>query len=343
MNHLARRCSAAILLVALCLPWVGAIAHADAAPSPSGVAISQPQNGDAMVNVSPQISGTAPPQTLVLVSMVDTDTGRGGVKHQPNGRIDGSVTSDANGQWVFVPQVDVVPGSFEVVASYVTDEGKTVQSAPMRFVVVNESGASAEPTTGFKWMVALVLLAVVLAIGFVIFRVVRKRRHPSGPEGHRRFWPRRAPRGVEPPPSMPVAHAEAPRSARRAPERLESTRVPTRDVPVGWEELAPVNVGAPLFINTAAGRAYQEEQERKLRAMEAEMQSIERALAATAESLEQSNSTIISLRRQLHRDLREDLPRVDIGSPERRADRNGERGWVPVERAKPSSNGHFVP
>ncbi|MBI5088818.1 MAG: hypothetical protein HZB15_08175, partial [Actinobacteria bacterium] len=222
MNHLARRCCAAILIVALCLSWVSVIVHAEAEPAAAGITITQPLNGDTMVNVSPQVSGTAPPQTLVLVSIVDTDTGRGGVKHQPNGQIDGSVTSDANGQWVFVPQVDMVPGAFEATASYVTDDDRTVQSAPMRFVVVNESGASAEPTSGFPWMVALVLLAALLIAGFVAYRIIRRRRHPA-PHGEprRRLWSPRAPRGSEPRSPKPVAPAEDRRSTRRREAELD--------------------------------------------------------------------------------------------------------------------------
>ncbi|MBI5088819.1 MAG: hypothetical protein HZB15_08180, partial [Actinobacteria bacterium] len=124
------------------------------------------------------------------------------------------------------------------------------------------------------------------------------------------------------------------------------------DAQLGWHGSASADIGAPLFVNTAAGRAYQAEHERKLRAMEAEMQSIERALAATAESLELSNSTIISLRRQLHRDLREELPRIDLGSPRQderqRGDRHDgeptddEHGWTPVNGVGPSPNGQYA-
>ena len=252
----------------------------------SGMTISQPQSGETIVNTRLQVSGTAPPAWLVSVSIIDTDLGRTEIAHQPNGRVDGSVTSDASGHWVFVPPVKMTPGKFDVSASYIASNNQVVDSPTVQFVVVNESGESSIPSSSLKWKVLLIGMFVLVAIGgTVVYRRSRRGRASNDP-------PVARPRPASPEGSGPQAGAAA--------SYVEST---------------------PLFMHTTDGRAYQRDQARKMAGLEREMKAIQSALVDSAEALERSNRAVAALRHQLHEQLAQLDPEPEVPTtvPERTA------------------------
>ena len=224
------------------------------------------------MNTHLQIAGTAPPAWLVSVAIIDTDLSRTEIAHQPNGRVDGSVTSDASGHWVFVPPVKMTPGNFDVVASYVSSGNQTIESSVVRFVIVNESGDSTVPSGSLKWKLALTGIVIVLAIGGLV--LYRRRSRPN--------------------------HNDAPVARLRPPSGQDP------EPQVG--SVDPYVESVPLFMNTAAGQAYKRQQARKMEGLEREVRAIQSALVDSAEALERSNRAVAALRRQLHEQLAEISP-----------------------------------
>jgi hypothetical protein len=249
----------------------------------AGATVTRPQTGDTIVNTGLEIVGTAPPAWLVSVSIVDTALDRTGIQHQPNGRVDGSVTSDASGHWVFVPQVKIVPGSFEVSASYTSSNNQVVESAGVRFVVVNAAGESSLPSSTAWWKLAIAVL-VLIGVGYVAYREYR--RHHGG----RRERQSHSRPHVPHMPHMPHMPQHAVHSS----------------------SIAAIDESKPLFLGTTDGQAYQRNQASKMQAMEDEMRVIQRALADSAEALERSNRAITALHRQIRHELTESTPEPEV-------------------------------
>ena len=156
------------------------------APSSStAVAIDEPRPDDTVVGTQLQISGTAPPGVVVSVNIVDADTARHNIVHQPNGRIDGSVTSGSDGGWVFVPEVQIVPGQFDAQASYASGQHQTITSAKVPFVVVDASGQSQISILSWQWKIGFPLVVLALLGGGVwLWRRARRRSTGQMSQSH---------------------------------------------------------------------------------------------------------------------------------------------------------------
>lgn len=126
------------------------------------------------MNTRAQIVGTAPPNTLVRVVVADAAPDRPNIKHQPGGKVSGSVTSDGNGQWIFVPSQQLVPGQFVASASYVGENNKVFNARTVMFVVVDSKGNSVVASVSVQQRVALGLLCFGLLLFIYIFIVVRR-------------------------------------------------------------------------------------------------------------------------------------------------------------------------
>jgi len=209
-----------------------------------------------VVNSRLQIAGTAPVAALVSITITDIDLFRSNIAHQPTGRVDGSVTSDAAGQWVFVPEVHITQGLFEARASFAGPQGQAVESAAVQFVVVNQAGQSEVPASSLKWQVGIVLVILAL-LGAAVIAVFVRRRRLRRDEGLHRVHHRRRRHG---------------RDRSQSPRALADDPAP--------------RTSRPLFMSTDQGRSYQRDQAHKMHAMDDEMQAIERALADTAEALD---------------------------------------------------------
>ncbi len=139
-------------------PTPNASNSAEATSSASALQILTPKQ-DADISTSrPVIQGTAAPGSIVTI-VIHSDAG-----------ITVTVTTDANGQWVYTPTAPLDPGLHSVVAS-AQDEKGTTQTATTTFVVASGAGAevtnatvSAVPVSGTIETTLLLLSLGVLLI-----------------------------------------------------------------------------------------------------------------------------------------------------------------------------------
>ena len=166
-----------VMVVALflcCLPFAGVYAQSTPADS---ITITSPKEGDSVVNTAAQISGTAPPSTIVTVVITDTDTNRTGIVHQDTGKVEGTVTAGSDGNWTYVPQHQLVPGQFSVEASYTNDQNQVIDSRSVNFVVLNSKGSSVQVSNSLlRGLVIWGGLVIILIVAIVAFLINRRRR-----------------------------------------------------------------------------------------------------------------------------------------------------------------------
>ena len=260
------------------------LAADDTAPPGNGITITAPADSSTVVNTQLEITGTAPAAVLVSISIVDVDLTGTGTADTSTGGVNGSVTSDTDGLWAFVPGTTLAAGNFEARVSYTSDD-QSIQTATARFVVVAAPGSG----SGLPLLVWIVL-AVAIVAAVVLFRkwrqgwnpVSRLHEHSSRPSPQQRGY-RRDPEPLPP----------QPRSVSASESSAESQA---------------------LFMNTVEGRNYQRHQAERMQDMDVEMKDIARALAETAEALERSNSTIAALRHRISNELRDNPvePEADV-------------------------------
>jgi hypothetical protein len=165
-----------MVVVALALLFMPVVL-AGAQGSDEAIAITSPKEGASISSASTQITGTAPPSTIVKVVITDTDTGRAGVAHQPNGKVEGTVTAGNDGSWAYVPQHQLVPGPFAVEAVYTNDQNQEIESKTINFVVLSEGGSSVRVSSSLlRRLVIWGGLAIALIVLIVVFWTRRKRR-----------------------------------------------------------------------------------------------------------------------------------------------------------------------
>lgn len=124
------------------------------------------------------------------------------------------MTSDAAGQWVFVPEVHITQGLFEARASFAGPQGQAVESAAVQFVVVNQAGQSEVPASSLKWQVGIVLVILAL-LGAAVIAVFVRRRRLRRDEGLHRVHHRRRRHGRDRSQSpRALADDPAPRTSR---------------------------------------------------------------------------------------------------------------------------------
>jgi hypothetical protein len=154
----------------------------DKSANTAGVTITSPTEGQSLINTNVEISGTAPAGVLVGVTITDSDVNQPLVEHQPFGKIQGSVTSDQDGRWVFTPQQEVVPSSFKVQAIYVTADDQEVSSRTIQFVATTSSGSAhvfSRSTIRGALVAAGGLFLFFLWLCIVLIRHHRRRRHEA--------------------------------------------------------------------------------------------------------------------------------------------------------------------
>jgi hypothetical protein len=103
----------------------------------------------------PELSGKAPPNTNVTITIHSTP-------------ITITVTSDANGNWSYIPTTPLDPGAHNIVVTATDPANNNVLSASTSFVVTqNQSDAtgSATPVTGnFSATAILTLLGIIIVL-----------------------------------------------------------------------------------------------------------------------------------------------------------------------------------
>lgn len=226
-----------------------------------------------MIGHNAEFSGKGPKNTLITVEITDTDTSRPIIEHQKFGRVSGSATSDADGDWVFVPQDELVPGKFSVYATYKA-QNQTVKSEEVQFTVVDEGGSSGRLSTPTIRRLIIGIGVMLLVIITCIVVLVRRRHH----------------------------HAESP---GRRPEAATGS-APTEQPEASQTQEQPPS----LFLRTDAGKNFVEQEQKRMSALDAEAIKIEAELAEAAQQLERTNAEVAQLRQRLvtHSSIPPDSP-----------------------------------
>lgn len=257
----AKKLLAHTLAITLVLLGVGANVFLPLARAATPtVVITSPREGETIVNTNIQITGTAPPNELVQIKIVDTDTNLPAIEHQSTPQLAGSVTTDTNGEWVFVPQQQLVPGQFSVQASHVSSDGsgQVHSSAVVKFVAVDATGSRG-------WLSKLIKRRILIAAGLFVLLLVwvylafvrKKRRQGSAVQSQ----------------ATSTAEEEA---AKPAVEEVSS-----------------------LFAKTPEGKKYLEAQSEKLAVLDEEADKIQQDLAKAAEQLEATNEEVEQFRKDI--------------------------------------------
>lgn len=141
------------------------------------LAIAIPTNGQVITSTSLTISGKAPAGALITVTIQDEDYQKTFQVHEMNLIFNGTTTSDKNGDWVFIPPSNLVPGRFSVSVSYLNASNASINTDKVFFSVADSSGSTSWFTIpGGTLLILTVLIIVALLIIIFKFVGVKKRK-----------------------------------------------------------------------------------------------------------------------------------------------------------------------
>lgn len=189
--------------------------------------IVSPKSGDTIINTNAQFTGQASANAIVRLTLTDTDTSRSNIAHQPGGKVEATVTTDKDGNWVYVPNESLVPGQFSVQAVYTDADGNSTTSAIVAFSVVDSRGNSTVPSFWVKAMIASVAIVVVVA-ALLLVRLFLRRTQPE----RRRIFTRKRQNDSE--------LSEVEREIEEVSEGLEMMEQGVRDMKRSLHELEEV-------------------------------------------------------------------------------------------------------
>lgn len=133
------------------------------------LAIAIPTNGQVIVSSSLTISGKAPAGALITVTIQDEDYQKTFQVHEMNLIFNGTTTSDKNGDWVFIPPSNLVPGRFSVSASYLNASNASVSVDKVFFTVADTNGATSWFTIPGGTLL-IISVFVIVALLIIIFK-----------------------------------------------------------------------------------------------------------------------------------------------------------------------------
>ncbi len=139
--------------------------------SPS-IVLNSPGQREIILNTNIKFSGKTSPGVIVNVTVSDEDLEKKFIQHQSSSKMGGNVTADKNGDWVYVPQFDFIPGEYSAVAYFSDPKLGSIQSERVFFTVVDGNGSSQWSIISKTWAwIGIVFLALaILSTAFLIFR-----------------------------------------------------------------------------------------------------------------------------------------------------------------------------
>ncbi|MFZ2189020.1 MAG: hypothetical protein WAV73_05675 [Candidatus Moraniibacteriota bacterium] len=140
----------------------------------SVISFEFPRSREAVVNTGVKFSGKTSPGVIVDVVVTDEDINRKFYQHQSSSRLNGNATADKNGEWVFIPQFQFVPGEYSATASFADAKLGTIQSNRVFFTIVDSDGASHWYLISSVWFSIVFGIGISIALGYFFF--LRKRR-----------------------------------------------------------------------------------------------------------------------------------------------------------------------
>lgn len=140
---------------------------------PDAISIDAPKQREMMTNTSVRMFGKAPISVLLDVLVIDEDVYKKTIIHEDPVRISGTTTSDKTGEWVFVPQFQLVPGDYSVVITYKDATKGSISSEKIFFTVSDSMGATSWPLISRNWIYLGIFILVVLIGGGISYWIWR--------------------------------------------------------------------------------------------------------------------------------------------------------------------------
>lgn len=145
--------------------------------TPLTISISNPMQSQVIVTEGFSVAGKAPAGVLITITIQDEDYAKVFQVHEQNLITNATTTSDRNGDWVYIPSKNLVPGKYSIVAAFQNNTSGSISTDKIFFTVADEAGATswfAIPGSTFIIVLAFIIIALII----VIFRVTgnKKRR-----------------------------------------------------------------------------------------------------------------------------------------------------------------------
>ncbi len=134
----------------------------------SAISLTSPGAREMVVNTNVKFSGKASSGVIVNIMVIDEDSERKFIRHQATSKLNGNVTADKKGEWVYVPQFDFIPGQYSVVASFMDNKAGTVQSDRIFFTIVDSSGDSSWSIFDKAWIIVLIIFISFVVLFFAL-------------------------------------------------------------------------------------------------------------------------------------------------------------------------------
>lgn len=144
--------------------------------APSTISLSTPSQGQIIVTNSLSITGEAPAGVLITITLQDEDYQKAFQVHETNLILNSTTTSDRNGNWVYVPPKNLVPGRYSVVAAFQNAANSSVTTDKVFFTVADDMGSTSWFTIPGGTLIVIVV-AVIIFLLILIFKLtaVKKR------------------------------------------------------------------------------------------------------------------------------------------------------------------------
>lgn len=145
--------------------------------TPLTISISNPMQSQVIVTEGFSVAGKAPAGVLITITIQDEDYAKVFQVHETNLITNATTTSDRNGDWIYIPSKNLVPGKYSIVAAFQNNTSGSISTDKIFFTVADETGATswfAIPGSTFIIVMAFIIIALII----VIFRVTgnKKRR-----------------------------------------------------------------------------------------------------------------------------------------------------------------------
>jgi len=160
--------------------WYLKVSAATPVSFPAGsltISITKPTQSQVIVTEGFTVSGKAPSGVLITVTIQDEDYQKIFQVHEQNLITNATTTSDRNGDWIYIPSKNLVPGKYSITAAFQNDTTGTISTEKIFFTVADESGATSWFSIPGSTLIVIATI-VIVAIIIIIFRVTgnKKRR-----------------------------------------------------------------------------------------------------------------------------------------------------------------------
>ncbi len=145
--------------------------------TPLTISITKPSQSQVIVTEGFTVSGKAPAGVLITVTLQDEDYQKVFQVHEQNLITNATTTSDRNGDWVYIPSKNLVPGKYSVVAAFQNETTGSIGTEKIFFTVADDAGATSWFAIPGSTLI-IIFSVLIIAVIVIVFRITgnKKRR-----------------------------------------------------------------------------------------------------------------------------------------------------------------------